>query len=306
MKILITGGAGYIGTELVKALNQNSSVDEIVVYDNLWKDHYNLFTHSGISRGKVQFVKGELLDSRKLGQALQGVDMVYHLAAHVDSKLINANHHLYEQINNWGTAELSYAIEKSTVKTIVNASTIAVYGHNDQMVEDAALVNPKTFYGSSKLRGEAYLNRLSDAHKVYNLRIGNAYGYGTSLRMDSFINQFVFSAAFENRIKILGKGDQVRPIIHIQSLIEVLCSLIDTKLDSGTYHAVEQNVSVLDVADVLKQILPDMEMLFVSQHLDLRNISVQPNSKLNTSIKHDRTNLKTQLAEFLERLFHSK
>jgi len=306
MKILITGGAGYIGTELVKRLSQLDAVSEIIVYDNLWKNNYNLFTLSGIKRGKVKFIKGEILDSRQLRKALEDVDIVYHLAAHVASKLINANHHLYEQINNWGTAELTYAIEESKVKRVINASSIAVYGNEEETIDSTKNANPKTYYGTSKLRGEEHIVRLSETKEVYNLRIGNVYGYGTSMRMDTVINQFLFAAAFENRIKILGEGIQKRGLIHIDSLIDILVTLIDSKIETGTYNVVEKSYSILEVADELKSIIPDMEMLFVNQHLKLRNIDVSPDSKINALIKTDRNNLNKELKQIIDHLFLSK
>lgn len=306
MKILITGGAGYIGTELVKALNKLPSVSEIVVYDNLWKDNYNLFTHSGIERGKVKFIRAEILDSRQLKTALSDIDLVYHLAAHVDSKLINANHHLYEQINNWGTAEVAYAIEESNVKRVINTSSIAVYGTDNNTIDGSIEPNPKTYYGTSKLRGEEHMVRLSDKKEVYNLRIGNVYGYGTAMRMDTVINQFIFGAAFENRIKILGEGDQKRGLIHIDSLVEVLVALVDSKLEPNTYNVVEGSYSILEIADELKTIIPEMEMLFVNQHLKLRNLDINPDSKINKLIKTDRTVISKELKSLIDHLFLSK
>ena len=306
MKILITGGAGYIGTELVKALNKNSNISKIIIYDNLWKNNYNLFTQSKVSRGKIHFIKAELLDSRQLEKALLDIDIVYHLAAHVDSKLINANHHLYEQINNWGTAELVYAIERSNVKKIINASSIAVYGSSPNLITKKNLPNPKTFYGTSKLRGEEHMVRLGEKQTVYNLRIGNIYGYGTSMRMDTVVNQFAFAAAFENRIKILGKGDQKRAFIYIDNLINVLENLINSNLPSDTYNLVEEDYSILDLADLFKQFIPSMEMLFVDQHLTLRNLEVQPDEKINTLIKNNNSKLSDYLKDFLNRFYASK
>ena len=306
MKIFVTGGAGYLGTELVKALSTIPSVTEIIVYDNLWKDNYNLFIHSGIKKGKVKFIKAEILDSRQLTEALKDIDIVYHLAAHVDSKLINANHHLYEQINNWGTAEVVYAIEKSNVRKVINASSIAVYGNEEKTIDLTVNPSPKTYYGTSKLRGEEHILRLQDKMDVFNLRIGNIYGYGTSMRMDTVMNQFVFGAAFENRIKILGQGEQKRGFIHIDSLVEILVSLIDTDLKTGTYNVVENSYSILEIADELKQIIPNMEMLFVNQHLKLRNLDIAPDTNINALIKKDRTHLKEELETIINRLFLSK
>lgn len=306
MKILITGGAGYIGTELVKALNTKSNISEIIIYDNLWKNNYNLFTQSNILRGKIRFIKAELLDSRQLEKALTDVDIVYHLAAHVDSKLINANHHLYEQINNWGTAELVYAIERSNIKKVINASSIAVYGNNPELITKESRPNPKTFYGTSKLRGEEHMVRLGEKQTVYNLRIGNVYGYGTSMRMDTVINQFTFAAAFENRIKILGKGEQKRAFIYINNLISILTNLIDSDLESDTYNVVEENYSILDLADIFKQHIPEMEMLFVDQHLTLRNLEVQTEERINSLITGKTKGLSNNIKDFLNRFYASK
>jgi UDP-glucose 4-epimerase len=107
MKILITGGAGYIGTELTYELMKHADrIDEIIIYDNLSRGNYNLFIGlSKLPEGKVRFIQGDLLDTRKLRKALKGVDVVYHLAAKVSTPFADQNPHLFEQINHWGTAE---------------------------------------------------------------------------------------------------------------------------------------------------------------------------------------------------------
>ena len=101
MKILITGGAGYIGTELVSSLSEDENVSEIVVYDNLSRKNYNFFIgQSKIT--KVRFINGDLLDSRKLDKALISVDCVCHLGAMVTTPFSDNHAHSFEQINNWG------------------------------------------------------------------------------------------------------------------------------------------------------------------------------------------------------------
>ena len=129
MQVLVTGGAGYIGTELVSQLIANPSVDQVVVYDNLSRPNYNLFLGLRLQRHhKLRFVKGELLDSRALKKALKGIDVVYHLAAKVTTPFANADSHGYEQVNHWGTAEMVYAVEESQVKRFIYTSSTGVYG----------------------------------------------------------------------------------------------------------------------------------------------------------------------------------
>ncbi len=306
MKILVTGGAGYIGTELVMCLNNIPEISEIIVYDNLWKNNYNLFLHSKIKKGKVTFIKGELLDSRKLEQVLEGVDVVYHLAARVAARLVNASHHLYEQINNWGTAELVYAVEKSNVKKFIYTSSIAVYGDFEEDINEKTIPYPKTYYGTSKLRGEEHVKRLLNKIDTYILRVGNVYGYGVSARLDTVLNKFMFDAQFKGRIKILGDGNQYRAFVNIDKLTNILTELLKTNLKSDIYNVVEYNMTVNDLAEIIKNMFPDVEMLFVNQHLKLRNIKVTPDYRIVDSKNISDDIFNNQLMEFKHKLENSR
>ena len=163
MKVLITGGAGYIGTGLIETLVQQDHISEITVYDNLSRGNRNLFMDMPKLRGtKLSFIQGELLDSKKLNTVLKGVDLVYHLAANVTTPFSDQNPHLFEQVNNWGTAELVYALEKSEVKRFVYLSSVSVYGTSSSSKKVGDELNPRTFYGISKMRAEGHVSRLMD------------------------------------------------------------------------------------------------------------------------------------------------
>ena len=119
MKVLVTGGAGYIGTELIYKLDANSDITEVIVYDNLSRPNYNLFIGVSKLSSKIKFVERDILDTRNLKQSLKGVQVVYHLAAKVSTPFADQNAHYFEQINNWGTSELIQAIEESDVKKFI-------------------------------------------------------------------------------------------------------------------------------------------------------------------------------------------
>lgn len=285
MKVLITGGAGYVGTELVSALLHQEVVDEIIVYDNLSRDNYNLFLghtlyHTNpFNKIKITFVSGELLDSRKLGAILQGVDVVFHLAAKVLTPFTTTSGHEFEQTNHWGTAELVYAIEESKVKRLIYMSSTSVYGSAHATEETTP--DPQTLYGISKLRGEEHVRRLFDKLETYIIRCGNVYGYNRSMRFDAVINRFMFEANFKRRISIHGNGKQSRAFIHVTSVADVLARMLDASVPSGIYNLVEKNLQVLDIVDIMKEIYPDLEFIFVNQHLNLRDLTVDTNLKLS-------------------------
>jgi len=286
MNVLITGGAGYIGTELIKKLSENPKVERITIYDNLSKGNYALFTsHRFPNHQNITFIQGELLDSRGLKKALKGIDVVYHLAAKVTTPYSDIDPHFFEQTNHWGTAELVYAIEESEVKQFVYASSIGVYGSSSINIDEQTEPNPRTFYAISKFRGEEHVRRLKKKITAHIIRCGNIYGYSRSMRFDSVINKFAFESNFNNQISIHGNGKQSRAFVHIDIISEVFNKLLDSKIPNGTYNLVERNLSVLDIVDVLKMLNPQLEFIFINQHLNLKSIKVNTDLHLSEYIK---------------------
>lgn len=303
MNVLVTGGAGYIGTALVSQLAADEKVSRIVVYDNLSRPNYSLFL-GGHKEGhqKIQFYKGELLDSRHLKMVLKGIDVVYHLAAKVTTPFANDDAHLYEQVNHWGTAELVYAVEESNVKKFIYASSSGIYGDSEEAVDEQSEPKPKTFYAISKLRGEEHVKRLMGKRDTFIFRCGNVYGYNRGMRFDAVINKFVFDANFQKRLTVHGDGNQSRTFIHIDSIAKALVNLLPSDLKSGTYNLVERSIKVIDIVDELKQLIPDLEFIFINQHLKLHQLNVKENQLVNQKLGLTQQKpLKEELQEFLAR-----
>jgi UDP-glucose 4-epimerase len=303
MKVLITGGAGYVGTELTKTLVKCDEIDDIVVYDNLGRQNYNLFLGNRMDRHeKVNFISGDILDSRKLRMVLEGVDVVYHLAARVTTPFANTDAHFHEQVNHWGTAEVVNAVEDSGVQKFIYTSSTSVYGSSTEFLTEDSIPNAKTFYGISKLRGEEHVRRLFKKKETYILRCGNVYGFSKSMRFDAVINKFMFDANFNNRISIHGDGKQSRSFINVGLLAEVMEKLIINHVPGGKYNVVDKNYSILDIVDALKGLYPLLGLIFVNQHLSLRDLKVSPESKLREYINFDNPNdLKAELSSFKQR-----
>jgi len=308
MNILVTGGAGYIGGELVYRLSKNTDVSKIIVYDNLARENYNLFISNSnkIAGNKVEFVLGDILDSRKIRKVLKGIDIVYHLAARVDTPYSNIDSHRFEQVNNWGTAELVYAVEEAkTVSKFIYLSSSAVYGFSKKLVDESYAPNPRTFYGISKMRGEEHVKRLFDKVNTNIIRCGNVYGYSPGIRFDSVINRFMFDANFNNRISIHGNGKQSRSFISVVKTIDALVELRKLDLPSDCYNLIDKNLEVLDIVDIIKEIYPDLEFLFINQHLDMRELKLKPETKFSEYYKFEETDFKQELLDFKERFAFS-
>jgi len=286
MKIVVTGGAGYVGTELTAKLAANPGISEIVIYDNLSRGQHSFFLAPRISSGKIRFVHGELLDSRKLRKAIEGAEVVYHLAAKVTTPFANQDAHSFEQVNQWGTAELSYILEDSSldVKTVVFASSTSVYGSSaGKLVDEEVAPNPKTYYGISKMLAEDMIRRLLGTKlRTFIVRLGNVYGHSKSMRFDAVINRFMFNAHFNGKITVQGNGKQLRSFVSVDNAAHALSELIRREdIPQGTYNLATHIYSVNELAELIRQVYPSIDVQYVQQSLTLKSLAVDPHSGLN-------------------------
>jgi len=305
MRLLVTGGAGYIGTALIDALShQKRGITEIIVYDNLSRKNYNFFLGRSVGNcAPIRFIRGDILDTRRLEAALKGVDVVVHCAARVTTPFSSIDPHLFEQVNHWGTAELSYILERTkSVKQLIYLSSTSVYGSSGGAASHTTKPMPESWYGTSKLRGERMLDRLTDQMTVHTIRCGNVYGYSRSMRFEAVINRFVFEAHFTGRISIHGDGDQGRAFIHIDHITDALSALIGDDLPSGAYNFIERNASISEVAAELQGLIPELEMIYIEQDMPRHNLMVRPDPRIVAKDWFQRRSLRDELTTFRDRM----
>lgn len=274
MRVLITGGAGYLGTSLCAELAKLTHVTSVTVLDNLSRPNFNLLIGKQKLDGRFRFIEADILDSRNLRKVVNDADIVYHLAAKVTTPFADQNAHLYDQVNHWGTAELCYAIEDCSVESVIYTSSASVYGAGDDLKNIHTEPNPHSFYGISKLNGERQIERLKGKCKVRIVRCGNVYGYNRSVRFDAVVNRFMLEAHFHGKINVHGTGAQHRPFIYIETIAEHLVRLLNNSEDFIKENAVEDNFSINEIVSTLKKVYSDLEVISINHNVKMRELKV--------------------------------
>ena len=249
MRIFISGGAGYLGYNLVRSLEKKPEVKEIIVYDNLFRKNLNFFI-LGEKLNKTTFIKGDILNEFELNKHLQNIDVVYHLAAFVDAPYSYKDSFNYEQVNHFGTATLVNALRNNSPKKVIFTSSGAVYGNQENENENTN-PEPLNAYGISKLNAEKYINLLKDETDISIFRIANVFGFNPMFRLDSIINTMIFNALLYNKIKINGNGENKRPFIHIDEVSKTLCDAAFNKETKHLVNLVEYNQKINTIKDIL-------------------------------------------------------
>lgn len=274
MKVLITGGAGYVGESVFAYLNQNDPELEVINYDNLSRKNYSFFINAKFNRLRAKFQQGDVLDTTRLIKILENVDVVIHLAGLVTTPFADHMPHLFDQNNHWGTSSLLTAIDQSNVSRVIYLSTATVYGSGPNPASEDMKPNPETFYCVSKYQAERQFLRIAEEREVFILRSGNVYGWNTSMRMDAFINKFMFEGHFLKKIKVTGSGEQKRPVIHVDKLAAVISELIGGTQLPGVYNVAEHNFTINQVTDQIQSLYPKMDVVYSSQNMPMRSLEL--------------------------------
>jgi UDP-glucose 4-epimerase len=226
MKVLITGGAGFIGSNLARALTSSSDVDEVVVLDDL-----SFGYRSNLDGIDVQFVEGSILDEQVLADASSGVAAIVHLAARSSVPRSIAEPMAAHEVNATGTAMVLEAARRQDGAQVIVASSSSVYGQTDVLPKHESLpARPMSPYAASKLATESYTLAWSHSYGIPTLalRFFNVFGplQPPLHTYAAVIPAFVFAAMTKRPLPVHGDGTQSRDFTYVDSVVEVIADAI--------------------------------------------------------------------------------
>jgi len=299
MILLITGGCGYLGGYFIQYLNQYhaNQIDEIVVYDNLSRGDMAFLFGQHIKNVKVKLWQNDILDRRNLLKAIDGVDAVIHLAAKVTQPYTDVKLHPFDQVNNWGSANLADVIQESAVKKAIYVSSITVYGTQEELIDESVLPEPQTYYGVSKLKGENHFKRVEEK-EVYILRSANAYGYSPTMRIDSVINRFMFEAHHFGKVNRVGDGSQSRAFISLENFSKQVAFALFKDLVPATYNMADVNLSINQLLEYYFELYPELEVITLEQNAKLHSLNIQNPTTLAQKLKLASPDIMAELNKF--------
>ena len=245
MKILVTGGAGFIGSHLTEELSKNH---EVVVFDNFSEGREEFL--KGI---KCEIIKGDILNQNQLRDAMKGVEVVYHLAADPNVKKSYSEPVENFEVDARGTLNVLEAARQNDIKQVVFSSSSVVYGISKMPTPESELVQPISNYGAAKASSEMYLRSYSNLYgmKTLALRYANIIGPKSTHGITyDFYNKLKKNP---NELEILGDGTQKKSYLHVKDCVNA--SILAAKKQEKPFEVYnvgsEEQISVKEIAELI-------------------------------------------------------
>tara|TARA_B100000029_G_C17567118_1_gene955418 strand:+ start:394 stop:1377 length:984 start_codon:yes stop_codon:yes gene_type:complete len=269
-KVLITGGAGYVGSVLVpKLLEKNYEVNvlDLMIYGETLPKH-----------PKLKIFKGDIRDNDLVKKSLEKCDAVIHLACISNDPSFELDKSLGKSINLLAFSPLVEFSKRAGIKRFIYASSSSVYGvKKETNVNEEMSLEPLTDYSKFKADCEKILLKSkSDNFEVVVVRPATVCGYSPRQRLDLVVNILTNLAYHKNKISVFG-GDQLRPNIHIQDMCRAYLKILEApkKLINGEIFNVGfENKKVNDIADLVKKNIGDKVLIEKEESNDNRSYHI--------------------------------
>jgi UDP-glucose 4-epimerase len=259
--VLVTGGAGFIGSHVVDLLCSFGYATR--VFDLVGAPWGN---------GDAEWIVGDLLDRSALVRAMRGCDVVVHLAAVADVAAVVADPVRADLVNVRGTQFALESARAAGVRRFVYASTVWVYGgareNGHPLDEDTPLVLPRHFYTATKLAGEMYCHSYGELYGLEQSILRFGIPYGPRSRQAAVVAAFVARARAGEPLVIAGDGRQSRQFVYVDDLAEGVVAAVGEAAPPGVYNLVgEESVTVQGIADQVRTFVGDVPIVHVQPRL---------------------------------------
>jgi len=295
MKILITGGCGYVGSKLIPDLLAEGH--NIINIDTQWFGNY-LRKNKNLKNFKMNLSQINKLKLKK-------IDVVIHLASIANDPMAELDKNLSWETSALNTFKLLNFMKKVKAKRIIYASSGSVYGISKKPnVTENTDLKPISLYNKVKMITERVLMSYSKEFEIFIIRPATVCGYSPRMRLDVTVNALTFSALSKKKIKVFG-GKQVRPNIHIDDM----CSLYKfflklNKKYTGIYNAGFENKSILDIANIVKNKIPSKIKIYKDKS-DPRSYRLNSSKLIRAGFKPKKT-IKDAIIELKENYNNKK
>jgi len=227
MKIIVTGGAGFIGKHLVEFLITKGI--NVTIFDNFSNSKKNSIIY--LKNQGVKIIEGDITKIQEIVNAVKDQDMVIHLAAKISVEESIKSPSETFQTNVEGTKNVLIACEKNQIKKIIVASSAAVYGESEADVKltEKSKINPISPYGESKVMMENEIKKITENNDMNYviLRFFNIYGKSQSPEYAGVITKFIKKIEMNQSLEIFGDGMQTRDFISVKDVV------------NSIYHSIE-------------------------------------------------------------------
>ncbi len=250
MKVLVTGGSGFIGSHVVDKLRDKGV--KVRIFDSLIP---------ATCGDGIEYYQGSILDLNELRFAMSGIDAVMHLAAVADVKDVLEDPHYSEAINVRGTINVLEAARKAKIRRVVYGSTVWVYSDadEDKVDESTPLHAPSHLYTATKLTGEYYCQTYSKLYGLEYTILRYGIPYGPRARDGAVIPIFVKKALSGTPLTIAGDGSQFRKFVYVEDLAEGNVLALQSAGRNKKYNLDgQETVTIKQIAETIKKILGDV------------------------------------------------